>query len=76
MENNWENELGEMLKKEVNLQEISAFLKSLKSNNITQAEVRESLMLRRAQSNRVIEDRILEILDVVEGYCQTKYSVW
>ena len=76
MENKWENDLSEILKREIHLQEICEFLKSLKSTGITQNQVRENLCILKEKSGGIIEDRILEVLDVVEGYCNPRYLVW
>lgn len=76
MENNWHNELSVMLQSEINLEKASNILKSFKESGVTQDQIRESLSLRREKSDEIVEDRILEVLDIVEGYCNPVYRVW
>lgn len=76
MENNWHNELSVMLQSEINLEKASSMLKSFKESGVTQDQIRETLSLMREKSDEIVEDRILEVLDIVEGYCNPDYRVW
>jgi len=76
MENNWKQELNIVIKNDINLKKVSDFLKSLKTAGITQCEIKTYLNLLRLESTEIVEDRILEILDMVEGFCNPQYRVW
>lgn len=76
MENNWQKELASILRNEIQLTEVSEHLKSLRAAGIPQEEIREYLNTMRTTSGEVMQDRILEVLDVVEGYCNPQYRVW
>lgn len=76
MENNWKQELNIIIKNDIDLKKVSDFLKSLKTAGITQCEIKTYLNLLRLESTDIVEDRILEILDIVEGFCNPQYRVW
>jgi uncharacterized membrane protein YvbJ len=77
MENNWKTDFKNRFKKAVSLEEISNLLKEAKNANIGKDEVRDYLnYLRANSSNEEIEDKILEALDIIEGFCNDKYKVW
>ncbi len=62
---------------EISLHEVSNFLKGLKANGTSQNEVMD--FLKGLRTNKIAEDkdeRILEILDVVSGWCNERYRVW
>ena len=77
METNWKLNLKEKLNNMISLSEISDYLRFLKKSNISQEHIKLFLTeLRNNNIEEVVEDRILEILDIVEGYCQPEYKVW
>lgn len=77
METNWKLNLKEKLNNMISLSEISDYLRFLKKSNISQEHIKLFLNeLRNNNIEEVVEDRILEILDIVEGYCQPEYKVW
>jgi hypothetical protein len=61
----------------ISLDEISNILRTLKESGVERNVVREFLnYLRKYSVDDESEDRILEILDIVEGFCNEKYIVW
>ncbi|WP_129020215.1 hypothetical protein [Edaphocola flava] len=77
METNWKLNLKKKINSQISLLEISGFFKELKKSNIKQNEIREFLYeIKAGAVDEIIEDRILEILDILEGYCQPQYKVW
>lgn len=76
MENKWKETLRTFLKNEIQLKEVSEYLKTLRASDVTQEEVRDFLNSLRENKDELTEDRILEVLDIVEGYCNPDYRVW
>lgn len=76
MKNNWKIELEKLWVGNVNLLATSSFLKTLKEKGIRQQEVQEHLEDLRSKVPEDVEDKILEVLDIVAGYCQLQYRVW
>lgn len=77
MEDTWTLNLERKIQNEISLPDISIYLKELKGANIDQGSIRNFLYgLRSGTTDEIIEDRILEVLDVLEGYCQPQYRVW
>lgn len=77
MRSQWKSELIEQLNKDLPLAAWSTYLCTLKSKGITREEVR--LVLNECSNNtdeETVKDHILELLDLVEGYCQIQYRVW
>ncbi len=61
----------------VSLAEVSVFLKHLKTLGITRSEVVNFLKnLRSKNITEEDDDRILEIADIVTGFCNERYRVW
>lgn len=59
------------------IQEVLLKLRTLKGQGVTRADVQECLESLRAESeDDAIDDRILEILDFVTGFCRVEDSVW
>ncbi len=77
MENNWEVDLQQKLSEPFSLQEISDLLREIKGRGIGRDEIRDYLyQLRKISTSDKNEDDILEVLDIVEGFCNEKYRVW
>ncbi len=77
MNDNWQNILNGYLKYPIHLQDISDFLKNLRDEGIAQGKVRSYLeYLRSTIDDETTDNRIIEILDIVEGFCQARYRVW
>jgi hypothetical protein len=77
MENNWKINLKTKSETTISLDEISNILRTLKESGVERNVVREFLnYLRKYSVDDESEDRILEILDIVEGFCNEKYIVW
>lgn len=77
MKSQWKLELIEQLNKDLPLAARSIYLRTLKSKGITREEVR--LVLNEYSNNtdeEAVKDHILELLDLVEGYCQIQYRIW
>ncbi len=58
------------------LESISMMLRSYKDKGIDKLEVIALLESMRVDADEKYEDRILEILDIVTGFCDPKYIVW
>ena len=58
------------------LENISTILKGYKIKGVDQSAVIELLESMRIDSDEEYEDRLLEILDIVSGFCDSKYTVW
>lgn len=80
MEKDWQQELMEKMGHEEWPDEISNILKIAKANGVSQASVRDFLYELRQKAieaaDEVREDRILEVLDIVEGFCNVRYRIW
>lgn len=77
MNDQWQSELIEQLNKDLSLSAWSEYLRTLKCKGITQNEVRVLLnTFRNNTDEEAVHDHILELLDLVEGYCQPQYKVW
>jgi GNAT superfamily N-acetyltransferase len=69
-------ELEEMVKG-LSLREDVSVLREYRRQGITRDEVRHALeALRDQTSDEAVEDRILEILDIVSGFCSRENTVW
>lgn len=56
---------------------ICEILKALKQKGITQAEVQTTLeAMRHSAPDEATEDRILEVLDIVAGWCRPRLRIW
>ena len=78
MEANWVLHLKEMVYVNFSLQDVSDFLKKLRDQGIEKETVRLYLndLNNIEANNEIISDRILEVLDIVEGFCNVRYRVW
>lgn len=77
MKRQWKVELIEQLNKGLPLAAWSDYLRTLKSKDVTREKVRELLNdLRNNTEQEALQDRILELLDLVEGHCQSQCRVW
>ena len=77
MKTDWKLNLEKKLEDQISLPVISLYLKELKDLGIDQDSIRKFLYGMKSRTNdQVIEDRLLEVLDILEGYCQPQYKVW
>lgn len=80
METDWQKELVEKMWYEEWPAEICNVLKTAKANGVTQGSARDFLDDLRKKAieaaDEAKEDRILEVLDIVEGFCNVRYRVW
>ena len=51
-------------------------LQSFRNEGGTQDEALESLQSLRDSTNEVLDDRVLELMDVVVGWCHPKKRIW
>lgn len=73
----WQSKLLEKLNKEIVLAEIAAYFRVLQAADISREAIKSWLEeLRAQQPGTIVEDRILELLDLIEGYCKPEYRVW
>ena len=69
--------LGEAILTGVPLQEILSTLRAYRQLGVTRPEVQATLeALRDRTRDEAVEDRILEVMDVVSGFCSRDQSVW
>jgi len=77
MGNSWQAGLSEVIDNKLSLYDVSEFLLKLKNKGVSQYEVSNWLQQKRHEVlSEDTEDWILEILDIVFGYCQNQYRVW
>jgi DNA-binding transcriptional MerR regulator len=77
METNWKLDFDVQLQSASALSEITKLLRLLKERGISRDEIREYLnSLRLNSPDEKNEDRVLEALDIVEGFCSSDYQVW
>ena len=72
----WQQQLLGLITQPFSLKAASASLKDLKADGVTQSMVRDFLEVCRFSCTGDQEDHILEVLDIVEGWCATAYQVW
>lgn len=76
MEFAWQSELGHLIIHNYSFSNARAWLVEAKAQGITQSEVQRYLEELRIGVDEPMEERILEVLDIVCGWCQPRYSVW
>ena len=64
------------ISRDESLESISSILKRYKEKGIDQPSVIDLLESMRTDADEKDEDRVLEILDIVTGFCGSKYTVW
>lgn len=70
-------ELEEVITSGLTLRQIVSTLREYRRQGITRDEVRHALEALRAQTpDDAVEDRILEIMDIVSGFCSRENTVW
>ena len=59
------------------LRQIVSTLRAYRSQGITREEVQLALQALRNQApDEAVEDRILEVMDIVSGFCSRENTVW
>ena len=78
LENPWRHKIDTLVASEVAQQEVSNLLLEIKDLKVTQVDVLNYLNDKRKNIElpKAIDDRILEVLDIVTGFCNPKYRVW
>jgi anthranilate phosphoribosyltransferase len=70
-------ELEDFLQGQSPLGEIVPLLKDYRSRGVTQDELLAMLeAMRRNAPSEEREDRILEVMDVVSGFCRAEFAIW
>jgi len=70
-------ELEAAISAELPLQQIISTLREYRRSGVTRGEVRLALESLRARArDEATEDRILEVLDIVSGFCPREKTVW
>ncbi len=70
-------ELSERISNGASLREIAASLRDLKRSGISREDVRLVLEASRQRArDEAEEDRILEVMDLVSGFCPRELTVW
>lgn len=58
------------------LEEIAGVLRIWRERGLTAEEASRALELLRENADEQLEDRILEVMDVVSGFCRPELRVW
>jgi hypothetical protein len=70
-------ELGGVISAQVPLRQIVSTLREYRHQGVTRQEVRSALeSLRDRARDEATEDRILEVMDIVSGFCPRENTVW
>jgi hypothetical protein len=70
-------QLLRLLPAEIPLERVAQELRAMKAQGVQQSEVKHALESLRATGERESEeDRILEILDLVSGFCAPRLRIW
>ncbi len=70
-------ELEAVITSGLTLRQVVSALRDYRRQGITRDEVRHALEALRDQAlDETVEDRILEIMDVVSGFCPRENTVW
>jgi hypothetical protein len=70
-------ELEAVITPGVTLSQVVSTLREYRRQGITRDDVRHALEALRAQTpDDAVEDRILEIMDIVSGFCSRENTVW
>lgn len=70
------SEIDSAISRDESLESISTILKSYKEEGADQSAVKDLLESMRIDADEEYEDRLLEILDIVTGFCDSRYTVW
>ena len=71
----WKKKL-EMRLNAASIEEMVVILRKYRDQGTTAKQATEPLEAMRAGADEETEDRLLEILDVVSGFCRTELRVW
>jgi hypothetical protein len=77
MSSNFEIELRKALNDRAKLVDVVEVLRAARAEGLTQAEAMRILESLRVESpDEAVEDWILEVMDVVVGFCSPRLRVW
>ena len=70
-------EIEGLVRSRLSLPEIVASLRQLKASGLERAEAMQALeSLREQAPDEAAEDRILEVMDFVSGFCSPHMTIW
>ncbi len=70
-------ELEEVILARLPLREIASTLRDYRHQGVTRQEVQHALeVLRDEVVDEAVEDQILEVMDLVSGFCSRENTVW
>jgi anthranilate phosphoribosyltransferase len=73
----WIEGLQQVISAQVPLAQIVSSLREYRRQGVTRHEVQSALeALRESAPDEATEDRILEVMDIVSGFCPRESTVW
>jgi hypothetical protein len=72
----FKKDVSDALSKGGSLDEIAAILRRHRDLGLTQQAAYDVLQELRDHADEQAEDALLEVMDIVSGYCQPRYRVW
>jgi hypothetical protein len=69
-------EIGDALRRAAPLEEIVDILRKYRDQGLTAKSAAETLEAMRSTFDAQTEDRLLEVLDIVTGFCRPEIRVW
>jgi hypothetical protein len=70
------DKLKDFFEESTTLEQMSAFLRYWKGQGVTQDDMKKRLETFRKSASKQTEDSVLEMLDIVEGFCKKELLVW
>jgi hypothetical protein len=64
------------IRRSASLDDLSAILRAYRQSGGSQAEAQQVLEELRGHLDEELEDRLLEALDIVVGWCHARFRVW
>jgi hypothetical protein len=76
MSNGFAKDIEDALKREASMEEVVSILRDYQDQGMTAKSAAEALETLRVGADERTEDRLLEILDIVTGFCRPHLRVW
>lgn len=76
MKERFKNAVGPALARGAPLSELIDIVHVHKARGLTQDVAYDALQELRTTADMSSEDRILELMDVISGFCQPRYRIW
>ena len=76
MKSELSTEIASAINRDASLDELVGILRAYQRNGMTAKSAGETLEAMRIATSPGTEDRILEILDIVAGFCRPELRVW